>query len=64
LALALLSHLAERARAAAETIGLDAYLLEHANEEIRERLVILAVESHMTRMLETTPGQEDRQVVT
>ena len=58
-----LSHFGERAGAGAEAIRLDAHLMQHADEEVGQRLVVLAVEGHVARVLEAAAGQQDRQVV-
>ena len=57
------SHLAEHARAAAEAIRLDAHLVQHADEEVGQRLVVLAVEGDVTGVAEAAAGEQDRQVV-
>src|SRR5262249_44647929 len=57
------SHLADDAVAAAETVQLDAHLLHHADEQVRQWLVVLAVEGDMAGVLEPSSGQHDRQVV-
>ena len=51
------------ARAGAERLRLDAHLLQHAHEQIRERLVVLAVVSDMALVLKAAAGQQDRQIV-
>src|SRR5271154_5167735 len=57
------SNLAERAGAAAEPVHLEAQLLEHADEQVGKRLVVLAVEGTVPRVVEPAAGEDDRQIV-
>src|SRR5947209_10262800 len=57
------SNLAERPGAAAEAVDFEAHLAGHAQEQVRQRLVVLAVKGDVSRVLEAAARQQDRQVV-
>ena len=48
---------AQRALARAELVGLDAEALEHGDVEVRERVVVLLVESEVLTVLEAAAGE-------
>ena len=55
-------HVRQHAGAGAELVGLDARLLQHPHEQVREQHVVLAVVGQVALVLEAAAGQEDRQV--
>ncbi len=46
-----------------ELIRLDSQTLEHADEQIRQRIIPLSVKDQMLAVLESAAGEQDRQVV-
>ena len=48
--------------AAGKSIGLDSHLLEHADKDIAERRVDLAIERKVLAMLEASPREDDGQI--
>src|SRR5262245_31688210 len=55
---ALISHFAKQAGAAAEAVQFEAHLLQHAHEQVGQRLVVLAVEGYMPRVLKPPARQQ------
>ncbi len=51
-----------RARAAAEGVNLQPQTLEHRDEEVRQRVVVVQVEGQMLAVLKAAAGQNDRHV--
>ena len=56
-------HFADGPRAGAERLGFDAHLLQHAHEQVGQRVVLGAIEGDVALVLEAAAGQQDRQVV-
>ena len=55
-------HARHRPRAARELVRLDAHALQHGDEEIRQRLVVLLVEGEMLAVLEAAAGEDEREI--
>jgi hypothetical protein len=57
------SHLGNHAGTGAEGMGFDPHLLDHADEEVREKQVVASVVGQVALVLEAAAGQQDGEVV-